>query len=58
MGYISTRSKVDTAVLEVKLGGGGIIFYNRYIKDIDDLKELERIKDRIIDAKVPEDITR
>ncbi len=58
MGYISTRSQVDTAVLEVKLDEGGIIFYNRYIKEIDDLEELERIKDKIIGAKVPEDIIR
>ncbi len=42
--------------LEIKFGGEGLMFYNRYVKDIDSIDELEELKEKIKKAKKVEEL--
>ena len=51
MGVEDGERKGIRLALEIKFGGEGIMFYNRYLKDVHDIEILEKIKDKIRDAK-------
>ena len=42
--------------LEIKFGGEGLIFFNRYVKDIKDIEKLKELEERIKRAKSIEDL--
>ncbi len=60
MPYITTAEEIGIEkglkegiklALEIKFGGKGLMFYNRYIKDIDSIDKLEELKEKIKKAK-------